>query len=172
LATIVSRCVNVRFPRLTEDEVAAWAREHLGLDAPAAAEVARRADGTTVGAEAAAGEDAAARLDAALTLLEQAAAGSAAAAFGAAANINGREEALDAVAALGEAVREMAVAATGAAGGSRYPALAPRAAALTAAGRLKPVDELWEELARAGAALHDNANVNLTLAEFFLRARR
>ena len=171
LSTIVSRCVNVRFPRLSEADIAAWARDRFGVDAARAAAIARLADGTREGAAAAAGQDGAARIDAALTLLEQAASGGAAAAFAGAAAVNGRDEALDVVAALGEAIREVTVAAAAVPQGSRYPELARRAAALAAPGALKPTEELWAELARAGAALRQNANVNLTLAEFLLRVK-
>jgi DNA polymerase-3 subunit delta' len=171
LPTIVSRCVNVHFRGLRADEITAALVARYGLTPEAAARASRRAGGTLEGARAAADEDYRHRLEDAARRWEEAAAGGVAGAFAAAGAVAGRDDALALVAALATVVRELAAVAAGAPELVQFPELAARYDALLAGGRLKPPEALAAEVARAGAALHDNANVGLTLAELFLRAR-
>jgi len=171
LSTIVSRCVNVRFPRLSAAEIAAaLARDH-GLTAERAAAVARLADGTLAGAAAALSEDYTARVEEALTALTTAAAGGVPDAFAAAAAAGGREEAIALLEIVADLLRDVAAIRVGAPGDLLFPEHEARMRALAAAEGLEGPERLWEKLARAARALHDNANVGLTVAEFFLQAR-
>ncbi len=150
LPTITSRCVTVPFPRLTAAEVAAALAADYGFALPAAAAAAERADGSLTEARAAAREEYAERAAWAARLMEGLASGGPAAALGLAAGIRDREEALALIAALAAWTEDLAH------GRAAAPAASP-----------DPV-RLWEALARAGRALHDNSNVALTLEELFL----
>ncbi len=168
LPTIVSRCVNVHFPRLTAAELAEALVRDRGVPAAEAADVARKADGTLEGAAAALDEEQLERLEAALGMMEELAAGGVAEALGAAQVTRGREEALALVAAWADLTHELAAVHGGAVDTLRLEALEGRVRALAESGRLVTPEQAWEALARAAAALRDNSNVALTLEELFL----
>lgn len=168
LPTIVSRCVNVHFPRLTAAELAEALVRDRGVPAAEAADVARKADGTLEGAAAALDEEQLERLEAALGMMEELAAGGVAEALGAAQFTRGREEALALVAAWADLTHELAAVHGGAVDTLRLEALEGRVRALAESGRLVTPEQAWEALARAAAALRDNSNVALTLEELFL----
>ncbi len=168
LPTIVSRCVNVHFPRLTAAELEAALVRDWGVSAAEAGDVARKAGGTLVGVAAAVDEEYAARFEAALTILEEVAAGGVAEALAAAGVTRDRAEALELVAAWAELTHELAAVGAGATEAMRFPALEGRLRGLAEGGRFVPPEEAWAALARAGAALRDNSNVALTLEELFL----
>ena len=168
LPTTVSRCVNVHFPRLTAAELAEALVRERGVPAAAAADVARKADGTLEGAAAAVDEEQLGRLEAALGIWEGLAAGGVVEALGAAQITRGREEALALVAAWADLTHELAAVHGGAPDTLRLEALEGRVRALAESGRLVTPEQTWEALARAAAALRDNSNVALTLEELFL----
>ncbi|HUV85886.1 MAG TPA: hypothetical protein VMX79_02105 [bacterium] len=168
LPTVVSRCVNVHFPRLTAAELAEALVRERGVPAAEAADVARKADGTLEGAAAAVDEEQLGRLEAALRIMEELAAGGVVEALGAAQITRGREEALALVAAWADLTHELAAVRGGAPDTLRLEALEGRVRALAGSGRLVTPEQAWEALARAAAALRDNSNVALTLEELFL----
>ncbi len=168
LPTIVSRCVNVHFPRLTAAELAEALVRDRGVSAAEAADVARKADGTLEGAAAASDEEQLERLEVALGIMEELAAGGIAEALGAAQVTRGREEALALVAAWADLTHELAAVHGGAVETLRLEAFEGRVRALAESGRLVTPERAWEALARAAAALRDNSNVALTLEELFL----
>lgn len=171
LPTIVSRCVNIRFPRLTAAEVATVLKHDYNLEAERAAAVARRANGSIVEAAAVLSEDYAARGEEALTALAALAAGGVPEAFAAAAAAGGREEALALLEIIAALLRDIAALRVGAPGDLLFPEHTARLQVLAAAPGLRDPEQVWEALARAARALHNNANVSLTLGEFFLKAR-
>ncbi len=171
LATVVSRCVNVRFPLLSASEVEKALAAEEGFPAERAAAAARLAEGTLAGARAAVDEEHKADVESALALLEELARGGAAAALHAATGARGRkgrEEALALVAALAELSHDVAAVTSAAPELVRRPQLEGRVRALAESGKLKPPEVSWEALARAAAALHANCNVALTLEELLL----
>ncbi len=169
LPTIVSRCVNVHFSRLTAAELAAAMVRDYGVSAAEASEAARKADGTLVGAAAAFDDEYVARVEAALTIMEELAAGGVAEALGAAQVTRDRDEALALVAAWADLTHELAALQGGVPEAARFPALEGRCRDLAAGGRFATPERAWDALARAGAALRDNSNVALTLEELFLQ---
>jgi DNA polymerase-3 subunit delta' len=168
LPTVVSRCVNVHFPPLTAGELAEALGRDWGVPAAVAADVARRADGTLVGAAAALDDEYVERLEAALSVMEELAAGGVAEALAAAQRTRGREEALALLDAWAEVTHELAALERGAPEALRLGSLEGRVRALAKSGRLAEPERAWEALARAGAALRDNSNVALTLEELYL----
>ncbi len=72
---------------------------------------------------------------------------------------------------VAELLRDVAALRAGASGDLLFPEHAARLRALATAEGLREPERLWEGLARAARALYDNANVGLTVAEFFLKAR-
>ena len=171
LPTIVSRCVNVQFPRLAAGELEEALVRDWGVGAAEAGDVARKADGTLVGAAAAVDEEYAARFETALAILEEVAAGGVAEALAAARVTRDRDEALELVAAWGELNHDLAALAAETADVIRFPALGSRLRGLADGGRLVPPERAWEALAGAASALRDNCNVALTLEELFLRMK-
>ena len=168
LPTVLSRCVTVHFPRLKVAEIEAALVRDYGAAAAEAAEIAARADGTLAGAAAAAGGDVAAALEGALAVLEEVAAGGVAEALAAAQVTRGREDALALVNALAEVNHDLAALRAGAVDTLRFPAWEGRCRALAEGGRLASPERVWDDLARAALALHENCNVALTLEELFL----
>jgi len=152
LPTIVSRCVAVRFPRLTLAELSAALIRDYGLEAAAAAAAAERGEGTLAGALAAASEEYAETVARARELWAELAAGGVPVALTAAGAFRDRDDALALVASLAELTHDLAM---GKAAGGGLPA------------DRDPV-RTWEALARAARALRDNGNVVLTLEELFL----
>jgi DNA polymerase-3 subunit delta' len=168
LATVVSRCVAVHFPRLTTAEVTEALVRDYGRPASEAAELAAWAEGTLTEASAAGAAAEAARYEGALAVMEAVVRGGVVEALEAAQATRQREEALALVAACADLAHEVAALRAGTPEALRLPAWEGRCRDLAASGGLPSAEELWEGCGKAALALRGNCNVALTLEELFL----